>query len=346
MIKKFAIPALLAVFAFASCSTDLDVIDDWKETTVVYGVLNERDTAHYIKVTKAFLGEGDAYMMAQEFDSLYYDTTKLVVTLTEVETGITERLQADMSIPKDSSGSSIFDTRQVLYKSLMPLNKNNTYKLDVKNTASGNQVSGQTRLPKHLSISQPSPSAYYLDFVSVIAPEFKVKWTSVEDGKRYQSVMRFHYEEVDKLTGAVIDSTKYIDLVLNEMQAPNSNGGSDLETGFERAQFYRLINNQLAPNSAVRRHSRGVEFIFYVGSEDLNTYIEVNKPSNGIVQDKPDFTNISNGIGIFASRYTQLTKRYGLSSASKDSLCGGQYTRNLGFCDPSELDPTAPCFCD
>lgn len=345
MIKKIIIPAILAAFAFTSCSTDLDVIDEWKETTVVYGVLNENDTAHYIKITKAFLGEGDAYVMAQEFDSLYYDTAKLVVTLTEVETGITETLKPDLSIPKDSTGDPIFGSKQVLYKSVMQLNKDNTYKLNVRTTESGTEVSGQTRLPKRIGVTQPSPSATYLDFTSIITPDFKIRFTTAEDGKRYKPVMRFYYAEKHKVTGA-IDST-YIDLELNDLTAPNTNGGTDLETSFERLQFYRMLGSQLdGSDPNIERHSRGIEFIFYIAAEDLHTYIEVNKPSTGIVQERPSFTNITNGIGLFSSRFNQTTKRYGLSNPSEDSLCIGRFTYQLNFCDPSELDPTSPCFCE
>jgi hypothetical protein len=31
--------------------------------------------------------------------------------------------------------------------------------------------------------------------------------------------------------------------------------------------------------------------------------MEVNEPSNSIVQDRPEFTNIDNGTGLFSSRY-------------------------------------------
>jgi hypothetical protein len=38
--------------------------------------------------------------------------------------------------------------------------------------------------------------------------------------------------------------------------------------------------------------------------DDIYTYINVNEPSIGIVQKKPEFTNVVNGIGVFSSRLT------------------------------------------
>ncbi|MDC1220409.1 hypothetical protein N8Z95_01685, partial [bacterium] len=40
----------------------------------------------------------------------------------------------------------------------------------------------------------------------------------------------------------------------------------------------------------------------------LATYIEVNQPSTEIAQESPDYTNVNNGIGIFASRYLASTR--------------------------------------
>ena len=57
-----------------------------------------------------------------------------------------------------------------------------------------------------------------------------------------------------------------------------------------------------------------------VGSEDLNTYIKVNKPITGIVQERPQFTNINNGIGLFSSRYTKVRYGFPLTSSSIDFL--------------------------
>jgi len=55
-----------------SCSTDVDINAPWKDITVVYGLLNQNDNIHYIKVNKAFLGDASAYEMAAISDSVNY----------------------------------------------------------------------------------------------------------------------------------------------------------------------------------------------------------------------------------------------------------------------------------
>ena len=67
-----------------SCSTDVDINAPWKDITVVYGLLNQNDNIHYIKVNKAFLGDASAYEMAAISDSVNYQD--IIVNLYKIKT--------------------------------------------------------------------------------------------------------------------------------------------------------------------------------------------------------------------------------------------------------------------
>ncbi|KAA3638695.1 MAG: hypothetical protein DWQ02_04770, partial [Bacteroidetes bacterium] len=65
---------LLATLSITACTTDFQLEGEWKDIPVVYGFISVADTAHYIRVEKAFLEPGgDANQIAQIADSLYYD---------------------------------------------------------------------------------------------------------------------------------------------------------------------------------------------------------------------------------------------------------------------------------
>jgi hypothetical protein len=81
MNKMGAILVLLATCFFTSCKNDVEINGEWKDISVVFGLLNQSDTAHYVRISKAFLGEGDALVFAQQFDSLYYRPELLEVTV-------------------------------------------------------------------------------------------------------------------------------------------------------------------------------------------------------------------------------------------------------------------------
>ena len=65
MIRKTLLTLFLLTF-LASCDNDLEITSDWKDIPVVYGILNSQDSVNYVKLNKAFLGQGDVMMMAQE----------------------------------------------------------------------------------------------------------------------------------------------------------------------------------------------------------------------------------------------------------------------------------------
>ncbi|MBK8340464.1 MAG: hypothetical protein IPK99_10945 [Flavobacteriales bacterium] len=68
----------------AACSTDLEVTAPYKEITVVYGLVSktasngvDEQTRHYVKINKAFLGDGDALLYALVPDSSEYSDETL-----------------------------------------------------------------------------------------------------------------------------------------------------------------------------------------------------------------------------------------------------------------------------
>jgi hypothetical protein len=66
-------------------------------------------------------------------------------------------------------------------------------------------------------------------------------------------------------------------------------------------------------------------------SEELYNYITINAPSLSYVQKVTAYTNIVNGLGIFASRTTGGTNNLILDTQTSDSLRLGQYTNQLNF---------------
>ena len=99
--------------------------------------------------------------------------------------------------------------------------------------------------------------------------------------------------------------------------------------------FYKEIGRQLTPltdATILKRYFDKIEFTIYIAGDDFNTYLLANEPSTGIIQEKPEFTNIENGIGIFSARYAKASPTKLLDVNSLDELVGGQHTFALKFC--------------
>ena len=74
-MKKLVLSAigLAVMLGLHSCSEDFEITAPYKDITVAYGILNITDTAHYIRIQKAFLDENkSAIDMAKVADSNFY----------------------------------------------------------------------------------------------------------------------------------------------------------------------------------------------------------------------------------------------------------------------------------
>jgi hypothetical protein len=72
-----------------------------------------------------------------------------------------------------------------------------------------------------------------------------------------------------------------------------------------------------------------------VAGDEFHTYLQLADPVSGIVEDRPDFTNITNGYGLFGSRYFKSVNGKQLNIESVEELVQGQYTQGLNFCVPN-----------
>jgi hypothetical protein len=345
-MKRVKIFLFIIPFLFlTTCEPQFDVTDDWKEIVVVYGLLNQSDSLQYIRVNKAFLGDGDALAMAQYYDSISYGA-QLDVRIQQWKNSFMLNefiLQPDSSKPKDPG--TFYYPKQVLYATNSggsPLDEDSEYRLSIVHTKTGYTVKSKTRLVRDFPVTQPFPQAPTLAFADPNL-KFKVVWQSAVNGRYYKLVIRFHYTEQDKLPpNASIQ--KHIDMVFPVVRSTGISGGEQLKVEFWNDQFYRTIKSQLQPNPNVWRIAGTLDIILYVAGEEFSTYLDVVAPSGGIIQEKPQYTNIENGFGIFSARYVKILPPKTLTADSEDSLCKGQFTSQLGFCNPFTL-PNDPCEC-
>lgn len=354
-MKKRILYAVTAVIAvFNSCSNDFDVTEDWKETMVIIGLLNQSDSIQYIRVNKAYLGDGNALVMGGVYDSINYANT-LTVVLNEITNNIitnTFLLERDTSIIKPPGVFAY--PNQVLFKTNAFLNEDKQYELVVTNNETQKIARSKTKLVKNFYVNSPTGSQQ-VNFTNPNFP-FRVEWASAVNGRLYNLIVRFYYFEQNKVTLAIKDT--FIDWEFTNVRGNDLQGGEILSITFPGEQFYTFLSSkgnypgqQLYPSDSLWRHAgkssnenKMLDFILTVAGEEFATYLDVASTS-GVLQERPVYTNIDGGIGIFSARYTQKsTTLYGkmLTSQSLDSLYAGQHTYDLGFCSPSF---TSPYFC-
>ena len=339
------------VLVLSSCSTKLDVIGNYKETMVVYGLLDPSQSKQYIKINKAFLGEGNAIDFAKIKDSTQY-VNSLSVKIIRLSDGAEFPLSPDNSIPKASGAFYGPDQANAIYSFSTPTTKSpntstsyaydsvisNTtlstgnFKLVVRNSETGKEVTSQTSLVGDAAFTSTNLTGISPSF-TFVKPNaanwsFPVQWNSGKNARIYQTIIRFHY--IDSTTTGNTANT--LDWVLPSQKTGSLNGGEAMNSDFTGQSLLEFIGNQLkAYSGLIARKPGSVDVILVAGADDLSTFIDVNAPSTGIIQERPEFTNVTNGLGIFSSRYFKFPLTKPMDSSSLDSLACGQYTKGLKF---------------
>jgi len=326
---------LFCVFFFA-CETDFEVNSNWKEVPVVYGLLDQSQSHQYIKINKAFIGdnENDAEEIASSnADSVNYYPENLDVKLYKLRDGnfgdfeiIDSIIFNDTILDKDDG---LFSTENnIIYT--IPTNAflhgvnddDKYYRLSILNNKTSKLVTAQTQLISALNLNIPlnKPMGFYSPIPTppFAAPLEKtrtsVNWIPSRNGVVYEIIARIHYTDFFQ------DDTiaNYIDWIQPQIIF---NGQQEMVYTFEGDLFVNAIASKIDNDnsSLIARRLSYAELFFTVGSEDLYTYISVNEPFEGIVQERPVFSNIENGIGLFASRYN-TTHIMSFSSSTREGI--------------------------
>lgn len=334
---KFSYLLFVSASLFSACSSDLEVIGNYKETMVVYGLLDQSQPKQYIKINKAFLGEGSAFGYAQVKDSTQY-VNSLSVVLKSIKNGVqlnSFTLSPDNTIAKLPGVFYSANQANAIYSFASTggnsLNSDNEYKLIIRNNQSGVEVSSQTALITDFGyFISPNPNSPFFNCILSNNDnyQYQIRWNSGKNAKIYQVVIRFNY--VDSTTsGNIQQKTEWI---FPEQKTQGLLGGEVMRNDFTGQGLLQYIGNQLSDYSGLLARIPGnVDIIVIAGGEELSTFMEVNKPSTSIVQEKPEFTNITNGLGVLSSRYSKTSFSKPLGTTTRDSLSCGRYTFDLKF---------------
>ena len=312
MKKKYLLLSVSLVM-FTSCETDFDVNANWEEVTVVYGLLDSGigDEAQQIKISKAFLGEMDALQMAQYSDSINFNEGELAVKVIRIKNnGITDTITLDEATTSRDSG--IFNDSIMIYTFINDnfLSSSSDYELLIKNNITGNQVSSRTNIVSNFDFDNVFRNTKAFQFGFYNNGNYSISTVTWDDsndnGEIYQLDLVINYTE----------NSEPKELVFSQ----NLLDGKETKISIEGERFFNFLSEEITKDNSKERYFNSIDLVMTVGSEDLDTYIKVNRPVIGIVQERPKFTNIDNGIGLFSSRYTKIRYGFQLTSSSIDFL--------------------------
>lgn len=307
---KIIFSALLAINIFNSCSTDVDIYADYKEISIVYGLLDSDSDTTFLKVTKAFSGPGNALIFAQNADSSNYQY-KLDVKLKGIKNGVeNQTITFDtITLNTKQAGDSIFYyPKQLVYYTTETLSDENNYQLEINRK--GDIISSETDMISSFSISYPNRT---INFIG----DKEINWKSGDNGKRYEVRLIFNYKEL--MPNSIDTTFGKIEMYMGSRKAETLNGGESLYIPYSGDMFYSAVAGELEEVLNIKRWAGKVDVVISSASQEFDTYLEVNSGNTGLLSEVPVYTNINGGYGIFASR-RNIVKSVDMTATSMKKL--------------------------
>lgn len=342
--------AMIAGSMLYSCSTDFDLNAPYQEETVVYGLLNQVDTLHKVTIRKSYLGTGNAYDYALLADSSEYDTSLVYAVIEEwVDNSMVRSWELNPYEITDKEAGDFYTEGAMAYGFNAPdptnpnpvyqagLNTDAIYKLNIKigEGANEKEITAETPLVADFNLGSPFSIlpevglANNSSSITNIYPSVNINFVAPEYARRFEVSIRHNY--VDYFS-AVDSIERNITWKVGSKVTADQTGGDPLEQVVEGQLVFSYIgeNTPSDPN-VIKRIIRPMDFIITVAGDDLHTYMEVNEPITGIVQERPGYTNITGGRGIFSSRYIKTVTKT-LNKFSIQEMSEGQFTGSLLYC--------------
>lgn len=330
--------AFITLFS-SSCDNDFNINDDWKDITVIYGLLDPAADTNWVRVQRAYLGEAAASASYNQPDSLYYDTAAISVYLEEYNSSSLATPIKTIPLYVSFRGNNqlepgVFTSDNFrLYYTTETIEQDKTYRLVVKKKNAENpDASSYTEI---VGMQQSSSEGFRFVFPSPNLQQAKffngrIEWYKSNLAEIYEVDVYFYYKEVNRQTGAIEHLVQKLDYAMLEgVQTVPDNLGKLTIDGQPNDIYLQLANSlpELKPNTL--RFFKNFTLVIWAGGEDLAKYISLNKPTEGINnENKPEFPDIENGTGLFSSRTTievddvdmsqQMSTTYYLSSVLCD----------------------------
>lgn len=312
MRKTIVILSLVALAAFTRCSTKVDLYADYKQVPILYGLVDATADTTFIKITRAFYTQGDAYQMAINPDSSNYPG-KLDVRLVEFRNGDSVReIILDTITVRNKEEGLFYAPMQKLYYTSERLELNTSrdnYSYLIKIVFPDRTLTSKAKMVGNSSFGIQSLGVNFSKQYIGLPPR-PFYFRPAINAKFYEVFMTFTFKE---------QRTSDSDSVPRTMKWKvgtyfEEDLISDMESSFYvfkyfPGSFYTELTDFIGGDTAIVGLKRfigdyPVEVIITAGGEKLWHYVYTNDNSYGFVSGGTNFSLLDDAYGVFSSRTT------------------------------------------
>ena len=341
--------ALLALLT--SCEVEFSPNAEWRETPVVYCLLDQDDDTSYVRIQRCFMGTDNQQQYTTIADSNYYPADALQVFIEEwacrqastgsyVRSGSAPKriFQFDYKLLTHKDDGEFYSAAQPVYCCATGglLDTASLYRLRVvKNNATHDTLlSAETNLISgDMRLLRPNNLNKFKFTGSNANKSCEFNWTSISQARQYQPIVRFFYRDfiIDRssLPWDTTITPHSIDIVGPTVKSSMTE--ASLTTRMDENYYFSAIQKALIGDSCNKNSLDTVEVFITCCSEPLAAYLYAENPSSVINQEPFTYTNIEGGLGIFGARRTHISFRVATPSSSVDAYVKALKALNVGF---------------
>ncbi|MBR4147088.1 MAG: DUF4249 family protein [Bacteroidales bacterium] len=328
---------IIALF-LASCSTDVELYDDYKDIPVVYGLIDSQADTNFIKITKAFCSDNEHPINANEvaaiFDSSNYPG-KLDAFFLELKSTHDQPFKPtgrqfflDTLTIHDKETGLFYAPHQKLYYTTERFNTNSgndkyRYRLYVVKPDYDTVTSETGVVGGNIAIGTPG-----VNFQSTPSEQLsRLVFSSTDEGVLYEIGMQFNYweehsgqpmtkKEVSWSYGArTLGAYEKVEGTENLFRLYYS--VNDLFKVMERAIGNDTVWDENHPN--VVRYMDDFYVSITAAGEDFNNYYQYLQTIQNGLSLSSEYSNVKGGYGLLSSRII-VTSKANLSSGTQFDL--------------------------
>lgn len=326
MRKLLPFILLLGILASVSCEKDLDPAD-WKEVSVIYAVINLKDSVQYLRINKMFTAPQDApYEYAAIDDSVNYPHALFDAFLEEYING---ELSGDpmpyIPVEREKLPGMFSSESNCVYKLRARIHPDAEYKLRVINNETGKEVWSEIAVLGGMNVEGSFDCDRAFFRVNYV-PERLETDESLDPYDHSDYIVRFLYREVKD--GETF--YKYVDWLptFNPLKATG-----DDDTAYQLFDdYFEYLSEQIPVDPSVKRVARGVDYMLAIPGREMRNYMNVTStPTNPHFY--PNYSNIREGEGLFGSKYYYTYFGLKLKRRTIDTISWGRHLINHRFAD-------------
>lgn len=328
-MNKFPIVLVLAAWFIVGCNNDLDLVAPQKDIPVVYGVWTKNETEHYLRVERAFIDENtDAITLAGNSENYTYDN--IVVQARKLNDGLLLPLErVDGNLEGLQRDAGIFATDpNVLYKLSTNFAGGQDVELLIDRGDGSPVVTSLMNIISDIDLKTPNPdNGSTVD----VRPDrnYIVTFEPPAEAKIFDVDIVFEYYEFSP-SGVRTPKEVVWNFASNVIKED-----SDQFFRIEREGFglFSALSAAIQPEQGVTRQFRKFRFEVVGGGEALKEFIRLTQANTGITsaQEVPNFSNLSEGLGIFSSEFTLVVDSMDIKNESYEEILNFELTSDLGF---------------